>query len=274
VFQPGHGGPWSGTRHPSLAGCARLPGSTATPSRRACSSTPRPCTCDGLGWTTNRMRPRWTANEVGGMLVAAGLGHPREHALISLLAINGLRISEALSADIDKLGLERGHRTLTITRKGGKIVTIPLAPRTARAIDLAIGERLDGPIFLTDNGQRLDRHGAGRIVRRIARRAGITNQSDPTPCATRSPQPWTQASHCATSRRPPHTQTHGRQCATTEHASASTATPPTSSRPTSQEPPDNPSDAAGAQRRQHIAVVLRVAPCRPGRRMPRRTECQ
>src|SRR3954451_21080574 len=55
-------------------------------------------------------------------------------------------------------------------RKGGKIVTIPLAPRTARAIDLAIGERLDGPIFLRPDGARMDRHCASRIVRRIARR--------------------------------------------------------------------------------------------------------
>jgi hypothetical protein len=30
------------------------------------------------------------------------------------------------------MGIERGHRTLVITRKGGKVVTIPLAPRTAR----------------------------------------------------------------------------------------------------------------------------------------------
>jgi integrase len=68
---------------------------------------------------------------------------------------------------------ERGHRTLVITRNGGKVVAIPLAPRTARAIDLAIGERCEGPIFLATDGRRLDRHGAGRIVRRIARRAGI-----------------------------------------------------------------------------------------------------
>jgi len=71
-------------------------------------------------------------NELGALLVAAGLGPPGEHALISLLALNGLRVSEATGADIEHLGLERGHRTLTITRKGGKIVTIPLAPRTAR----------------------------------------------------------------------------------------------------------------------------------------------
>jgi integrase len=66
-------------------------------------------------------------NELGALLVAAGLGSPVEHALISLLALNGLRVSEATGADIEHLGLERGHRTLTITRKGGKVVPIPLA---------------------------------------------------------------------------------------------------------------------------------------------------
>ncbi len=91
-------------------------------------------------------------NELGALLVAAGLGQQPEHALISLLALNGLRVSEATGADIEHLGLERGHRTLTITRKGGKVVTIPLAPRTARAIDLAVGERTGGPVFLAAAG--------------------------------------------------------------------------------------------------------------------------
>jgi integrase len=101
------------------------------------------------------------------------------HALISLLALNGLRVSEATSADIEHLGLERGHRTLTVTRKGGKVVTVPLAPRTARAIDLAIGERTEGPVFLARDGRRLDRHGAGRVVRQVARRAGIAKPVTP-----------------------------------------------------------------------------------------------
>jgi integrase/recombinase XerD len=83
-------------------------------------------------------------NELGVMLVAAGVGTAAEHALISLLALNGLRVSEATGADIENLGIERGHRTVVVTRKGGKVVTIPLAPRTARAIDLAIGERTCG----------------------------------------------------------------------------------------------------------------------------------
>ena len=88
-------------------------------------------------------------------------------------------MSEATGADIEHLGLERGHRTLTITLKGGKVVTIPLAPRTARAIDLAIAERTEGPVFLAADGRRLDRHGAGRIVRKVARRAGITKAVTP-----------------------------------------------------------------------------------------------
>jgi len=118
-------------------------------------------------------------NELGALLVAAGLGPPTEHALVSLLALNGLRVSEATGADIQALGIERGHRTLVITRKGGKVVTIPLASRTARALDLAIGERTEGPIFQAADGRRLDRHSAGRIVRRVARRAGITKHVGP-----------------------------------------------------------------------------------------------
>jgi hypothetical protein len=43
-------------------------------------------------------------------------------------------VSEAAGANIEEPGLERGHHTLVITRKGGKVVTIPLVPRTARAM--------------------------------------------------------------------------------------------------------------------------------------------
>ncbi len=58
-------------------------------------------------------------NELGALLVQAGLGDLRDGALITLLALNGLRISEALNAEIEDLSTERGHRTLAIVRKGG-----------------------------------------------------------------------------------------------------------------------------------------------------------
>ena len=154
----------------------------------ACSATPSKRTSSDHSPAVHVRRPRLDyeshtvgldRNEVGALLVAAGLGGSAEHALMSLLALNGLRVSEASGANIEALGLERGHRTLTILRKGGKTVTKPFAPRTARAVDLAVGERSEGPIFVTADGRRLDRHAAARIVHRVARRAGITKTVAP-----------------------------------------------------------------------------------------------
>lgn len=119
-------------------------------------------------------------NELGAFLVQAGLCGGRDPALMCLLALNGLRISEALGADIENLDYQRGHRTLFVHRKGHKTATIPLAPRTATSLDLYIGERTSGPIFLSAEGtRRLDRHAAARIVRRLAKAAGIDKRISP-----------------------------------------------------------------------------------------------
>jgi integrase/recombinase XerD len=216
-------------------------------------------------------------NELGAMLVAAGLGPPPEHALISLLALNGLRISEATGADIEHLGLERGHRTLTITRKGGKVVTIPLAPRTARAIDLAIAERTGGPVFLAADGRRLDRHGTGRIVRKIARRAGITKAVTPHTLRhafiTAAPV-WTSGSRCATSKKLPLMLIREPRCGITGPAAAWTGTPRISSPLTSRAPPGNGICAgaappgSGSRRAELPARCGGHARRRPGEREP------
>ena len=177
-------------------------------------------------------------NELGAILVTAGLSSPRDHALVSLLALNGLRVSEAIGANIEALGQERGHRTLTVVRKGGKLVTMPLAPRVARAIDLAVGERLDGPIFIDTDGQRLDRHAAGRIVRRIARRAEIGKRVGPhtlrhafITAALDAGVPLRDVQEAASHADPRTTMRYDRA------ASPSTGTPPTSSPPSSPAPP-------------------------------------
>ncbi len=111
--------------------------------------------------------------ELGAFLYAAERVDHAHAALAVLLGLNGLRVSEACSADIENLGFERGHRTLRIVGKGNKPAVIPLVPRTARTIDLAIGERTSGPILLRHDGSRLDRRTAHRWVRSIAKRAGI-----------------------------------------------------------------------------------------------------
>jgi site-specific recombinase XerD len=104
---------------------------------------------------------------------------PRDAALVTLLALNGLRVSEALGAAVTDLASERGHRTLALTRKGGKRATTPLAPRTAEAIDQMVGERTQGPLFITRSGRSLDRHAAAKVIRRLARAAGIEKVISP-----------------------------------------------------------------------------------------------
>ena len=71
-----------------------------------------------------------------------GSPRPRRSALLTALWTPALR------------------RTLTVTRMSGEVVTVPLAPRTARTIDLAIGERAEGPLFMARDGRRLDRAGS------------------------------------------------------------------------------------------------------------------
>ena len=41
--------------------------------------------------------------------------------------------------DIEHLGIQRGHRTVTVLGKGSKLAVIPLPPRVARAVDLPRG---------------------------------------------------------------------------------------------------------------------------------------
>ena len=101
----------------------------------------------------------------------------------------------------DAMAIQAPDGLAGIHPQGGKVVTIPLARRTARAIDLAVGERTGGPVFLAADGRRLDRHGAGRIVRRIARQAGSARPSRPTRSGTRSSRPrWMPESRAGRAR--------------------------------------------------------------------------
>ena len=147
-------------------------------------------------------------NELGAILVAAGLGPPAEHALISLLALNGLRVSEATGADIEQLGLERGHRTLVITRKGGKVVTIPLAPAphgrsTWPSMSAPKGRSSSPP---TDGGWTGTAPPASCAGSPAA--PGSPSRSARTRCGTRSSPPRsTPGCRCGMYRRPPPTPT-------------------------------------------------------------------
>ena len=94
-----------------------------------------------------------SANELR-QLLATATGHsPRMGALVGLPVLNGLRISEALAADIRDYGHDRGHRVLRVVRKGGKAARVPLAPPVVRALDCWAA----GFVALRRAGQRWSR---------------------------------------------------------------------------------------------------------------------
>ena len=64
-----------------------------------------------------------------------------------------------------------------IVGKGNQPALIPLAPRTARAIDAAAGERTDGPLLARADGSRLDRHADPRQTRRYDRARGALDRN-------------------------------------------------------------------------------------------------
>jgi hypothetical protein len=66
-----------------------------------------------------------------------------------------------------------------VLRTGGKLVTMP-SPRVARAIDVAVGERLDKPILIAAHGQRLDSAAEPRVEgRRRRQRSRSVRRSGP-----------------------------------------------------------------------------------------------
>lgn len=113
------------------------------------------------------------------LLAAAAASDPRDLALVLLLTLNGLRVSEVCRARAEDLTTERGHRVLEVHGKGDRIDRVPLAPRTAEALETALAGRTTGPILTTDDGQPWNRHRAAYAVRRLTRAAGIDKRITP-----------------------------------------------------------------------------------------------
>ncbi len=118
-------------------------------------------------------------DEARRLLTTARRSGRRDHALVTLLLLNGLRISEALRANVHDLGEQRGHHTLRIVGKGDKPALVPLAPLAWDSLSTYLEERSDGPLFTTKSGRRLDRTAAAKTVASLAKRAGITKRVSP-----------------------------------------------------------------------------------------------
>ncbi|WP_411732201.1 tyrosine-type recombinase/integrase [Paeniglutamicibacter sp.] len=116
--------------------------------------------------------------ELGAMLQAARTANPTEWALVVLMGMLGLRVSEACSIQVqDFQHHEGGHRVLKFTGKGGKRATIPLPVPVQRALDAAAGERTEGPLLFRQSGRRKGtphcRTSVRPVIERLARQAKI-----------------------------------------------------------------------------------------------------
>jgi integrase/recombinase XerD len=94
-----------------------------------------------------------------------------DFALVAMLGLLGLCISEASGTDVEDLGEEHGHRVLLVHGKGGKQTLVPLPPAVGRALDQAVSDRPTGPLLLNQRDRRMDRHCATRRLHNLARAA-------------------------------------------------------------------------------------------------------
>lgn len=103
------------------------------------------------------------ATEVGGA----------RYALVCLGFVNGLRVSEICGADVDDLGHDRYHTTLTVHGKGQKVEAVPLPPITSQAVAAAVDGREVGPLLVTQHGTRLTRGRAKTWLAAMCQQAGV-----------------------------------------------------------------------------------------------------
>lgn len=131
----------------------------------------------------SRDRSQYTVvsrGELSAMLRTADTSCPTDSALIAFMGLLGLRVSEACSLDVDSADrYEMGHRMLDFTGKGSRPVAVPLPPSIARRFDAARNDRPSGPLLVRRDGSRMTRRSADRVVKRIAKAAGVDKSVSP-----------------------------------------------------------------------------------------------
>ncbi len=107
--------------------------------------------------------------------IAAALD-PRLDALVALLVLDGLKVSEALALDVDDITGRPPTTSLTV-RRGGTSKRIVLDSETAAALRRCVGKRRGGPVFVSEQStgskpsRRLTRFGADHLIRQLNTRS-------------------------------------------------------------------------------------------------------
>ncbi|MBW9118900.1 tyrosine-type recombinase/integrase [Microbacterium trichothecenolyticum] len=132
-------------------------------------------------WSIDRTTIAWLDDrEMGRLLRQAEDTSPHYHALVALMAMLGLRVSEACSIDIDDFTEDAiGYTLVTVTRKGGKVRTMPVPVPLLRILERARDGRTTGPLILTKRRNRQTRNGAYFWIKELCRKAGLPENVHP-----------------------------------------------------------------------------------------------
>lgn len=109
--------------------------------------------------------------EANRFLAAADAAGELEAALLRVMLSTGIRAFEACGANTSDLGMDRGHRVLTVVRKGRRRQKLPVVPLAWAALDAYLGGRA-GALFRSKRA-RMYRQEVYRLVREVAASAGI-----------------------------------------------------------------------------------------------------
>jgi len=118
--------------------------------------------------------------------VVAAAGTPRQALVPALIYTLAGRVSECCAAGLHHLKTNDGARVLDLRRKGGKGRVFVLPDRLCELIDVAVGDRAEGPLLLDDGGQPMDRHAVDRLLNRLGQQAGVLGGRELTPHVLRA----------------------------------------------------------------------------------------
>jgi len=108
---------------------------------------------------------------------APGPQRARTAALIAVLLLTSVRLSEVTGADVADLGTSGGRRVLWVTRASGRRQALPLPDPAWSRIDAYLADRAgaagDQALFATRTGGRLFAADVGLTLRRLGTRAGL-----------------------------------------------------------------------------------------------------
>jgi integrase/recombinase XerD len=128
-------------------------------------------------------------DEMDALLDQAEADSPRAAALISLLYFGAFRVGSVLRATIGDLGWDQGERTLRLVVKGGTERRPVIEAEATAALDAYLATRGEPqphePLFVTRSGKPLIEQDVWRLVRRLARQAGIRSWAQLNPHSLR-----------------------------------------------------------------------------------------